>query len=126
MKKLLLVIATVLFMAIPAKGVVGAQDPFNDICTGPAANSSACRTKGTTSNPLFGQTGIITRVVQVMVMFAGVVSVIMIMLGGFKYITSAGDSAKVSSAKDTILYAVIGLAITVLAQSIVTFVLMKL
>ena len=53
----------------------------------------------------------------------GVVAVIMIIYGGFQYITAAGDSGKVSNAKNTILYALIGLVIVALAQVIVRFVL---
>ena len=47
----------------------------------------------------------------------------MIMVGGLKYMTSQGDSANVASAKNTILYAVIGLVVVALAQVIVKFVL---
>ena len=55
----------------------------------------------------------------------GVVAVIMIMVAGFKYITAAGDSAKVTSAKNTLVYALIGLVVVALAQAIVKFVLTK-
>ena len=53
----------------------------------------------------------------------GVVAVIMIIYGGFQYITAAGDTTKVGNAKNTILYALIGLVIVALAQVIVRFVL---
>ena len=49
----------------------------------------------------------------------------MIIYGGFRYITSGGDSGKVTGAKNTIIYAVIGLVIVVLAQVIVKFILDK-
>ena len=54
-----------------------------------------------------------------------IAAVIMIIWGGFRYVTSGGDSNKVSSAKNTIIYAVIGLIIVALAQFIVKFVLDK-
>ena len=53
----------------------------------------------------------------------GIIAVVMIMVGGLKYMTSQGDSANVASAKNTILYAVIGLVVVALAQVIVKFVL---
>lgn len=53
----------------------------------------------------------------------GVVAVIMIMVGGFKFITANGDAGQVSSARNTILYAIVGLVIAALAQVIVKFVL---
>ncbi len=55
----------------------------------------------------------------------GIVSVIMIIYGGFKYISSGGDSGNVTSAKNTIIYAVIGLVVVAMAQFIVQFVLGK-
>ncbi len=53
----------------------------------------------------------------------GIISVVMIIIGGIKYITSGGDSGNVTSAKNTIMYAVIGLVVVALAQIIVKFVL---
>ncbi|MCX6727402.1 MAG: pilin [Candidatus Saccharibacteria bacterium] len=53
----------------------------------------------------------------------GIIAVVMIIVGGIKYITSGGDSGNVTAAKNTILYAVIGLVVVALAQIIVKFVL---
>lgn len=66
---------------------------------------------------------IIVTVINIFSLVVGVIAVIMIIIGGLKYITSAGDSGNVTSAKNTILYAVIGLVIVALAQVIVRFVL---
>lgn len=67
--------------------------------------------------------GIVSSVINILSFIIGVISVIMIIIGGLKYITSTGDSSKVESAKNTIIYAVIGLVIVALAQLIVIFVL---
>lgn len=53
----------------------------------------------------------------------GVVSVVMIILGGISYATSQGDPGKVKKGKDTILYGIIGLIVALLAFAIVNFVL---
>lgn len=66
---------------------------------------------------------IVKTIIDVFSWIIGVIAVIMVIFGGFKYITSGGDSSKVSSAKNTILYAVIGLVIVALAQTIVFFVI---
>lgn len=66
---------------------------------------------------------IIATVINIFSLVVGVVSVIMIIIGGLKYITSGGDSGNVSGAKNTILYAIVGLVIVALAQIIVRFVL---
>ena len=66
---------------------------------------------------------LLKRVINIFSIFVGVIAVIMIIVGGLKYITSGGDSGNVSSAKNTILYALVGLVIVALAQFIVRFVL---
>jgi Type IV secretion system pilin len=53
----------------------------------------------------------------------GIIAVVMIIVGGVKYITSQGESANITSAKNTILYALVGLVVVALAQVIVRFVL---
>jgi uncharacterized membrane protein len=66
---------------------------------------------------------IVNNVVNIFSWIVGIVSVIMIIFGGFKYITSGGDSNGVTSAKNTILFAIVGLVIVALAQVIVKFVI---
>lgn len=65
----------------------------------------------------------ITDVINVALTILGSVAVLIIVLGGIQYILSRGESNQVSKAKDTILYAVIGLIITMMAGVIVNFVL---
>jgi hypothetical protein len=67
--------------------------------------------------------GVIKSVINIFSILVGAVSVIMIIIGGFRYIVSNGDSNGVSGAKNTILYAIIGLVIVLFAQIIVRFVL---
>lgn len=66
---------------------------------------------------------IVKMVINIFSVIVGVVAVIMIIWGGFKYITSGGDSGNITSAKNTIIYAIIGLVIVALAQFFVQFVL---
>ncbi len=68
---------------------------------------------------------LITNVINIFSLAVGIISVIMIIIGGLKYITSGGDSGNVTGAKNTILYAVVGLIIVALAQVIVRYVLDK-
>ena len=68
---------------------------------------------------------LIRDIVNIVSIIVAIVAVIMIIIGGFKYITSGGDSGKVSSAKNTIIYAIVGLIVVALAQFIVKFVLSK-
>ena len=65
---------------------------------------------------------IVKTIVNVLLFIIGSISVIMIIIGGIKYTVSNGDSSAVTSAKNTILYAVIGLMVAIFAYAIVNFV----
>ncbi|MCL2445045.1 pilin [Candidatus Saccharibacteria bacterium] len=71
---------------------------------------------------LFGGAGAVTIIVNVLLFIVGIISVIMLIIGGIKYSTSAGDSGKVTTAKNTIMYAIVGLVVAILAFAIVNFV----
>jgi len=87
-------------------------------------------TGGTTGNCTTSTAGgginqLLTEILNVLSIVVGLVAVIMIIVGGFRYIVSGGESGSVSGAKNAILYAVIGLVIVAVAQLIVHFVLAK-
>jgi hypothetical protein len=65
----------------------------------------------------------ISEIVSILSYVAGAIAVIMIMVAGVKYTTSGGDSNKVTNAKSTLIYALIGVAIAALAQVLVHYVL---
>jgi hypothetical protein len=69
---------------------------------------------------------LIRRIINLLSIVVGFVAVIMIIIGGLRYITSGGSDTGVTSAKNTILYAIIGLIIVALAQLLVRFVLRQL
>lgn len=64
----------------------------------------------------------VRNIIDVVLFALGMVAVIMIIVGGFRYVLSAGDSSSITAAKNTILYAVIGLVVAILAYAIVHFV----
>ncbi len=66
---------------------------------------------------------IINSITNILFWIVGVASVIALIVGGLQYITSAGDPGRTKTAKDTIMYAVIGLVVAILAYAIVNFVL---
>ncbi len=84
-------------------------------------NTSDC-TSGTGVNDT-SVTTIANKVVNIFSLVVGAIAVIMIIVGGFRYITSGGSSDKIGSAKNTLIYAIVGLIIVALAQIIVHFVL---
>lgn len=68
-------------------------------------------------------TDLISTIINVFSMIVGAIAVIMIVWGGLRYIMAGGDSGKITAAKNTIIFAVIGLVIVALAQLIVRFIL---
>lgn len=117
----------------PAMGQVQAQSVLDPACRGYDLSDpnapDACkqnqesRNDTRSDNAIFGGGSLMESVIRLFGIVAGVGGVIMIIIGGFKYVLAGGDSAKVNSAKNTILYAIIGLVVAVLAQAIIVFVI---
>jgi hypothetical protein len=72
---------------------------------------------------LFGASGIFTTVSNVLLFIVGAISVVMIIIGGLRYVVSGGNTSNVAAAKNTILYAVIGLIVAILGYAIINFVI---
>ena len=128
MKKLALVFIANLFLAFGFVPAAFAQDSITSgLCTGanlqftenPDPNS--CQETG--SDAATKINNIIRKIINLLSVIVGVIAVLMIIVGGFRYITSGGSDTGVTSAKNTILYAIVGLIIVALAQLIVRFVL---
>ena len=73
-----------------------------------------------------GDKGLIKTVVNILLWAVGILSVIMIIFSGFRYITSAGDASKTKSAQSTLIYSVVGLIVAILAYAIVNMVINRL
>lgn len=96
----------------------------NSLCNGSNGNTQLNTTTNcsdTTGNG--GLESLMRKVIQIFSIIVGFVAVVMIIVGGIKYITSGGDSGNISGAKNTIIYAIIGLIIVAVAQLVVHFVL---
>ena len=113
-------VAAALFVPVTS---VRAQAAATDCDTMTAACGINCAKGDGVPDTLFGANSIFTTVVNVLLFVIGAVSVVMLIWGGIRYTTSAGNSAAVTSAKNTIMYAVIGLVIAFLAFAIVNWVL---
>jgi cytochrome bd-type quinol oxidase subunit 2 len=94
----------------------------NGATGGIAGGANSARGDGQPSD-LFGNTGIFTQITNTILFIVGALSVIMLIYGGLRYIISGGDSKKVTDAKNTIMYAIIGLIIAVLSYAIINFVI---
>ncbi len=75
------------------------------------------------ASTLFGSTGIFTTITNVLLFGVGAIAVIMVVIGGLRYVISGGNSTNITAAKNTILYAVIGMVIAILAYALINFVI---
>lgn len=114
--------------AVPAVAMAADDQIQKAVCTG--ANDlqitpdpkGSCPTGEASTEKV---NGLLTDIINIFSVIVGIIAVIMIIVAGLRYITSGGKQESVTSAKNTILYAVIGLVIVALAQIIVKFVLTK-
>ena len=86
------------------------------------AGAEAARGNGMPAE-LVGTDGVFTKITNTVLYAVGIISVVMLIFGGLRYVISGGDSKKVTDAKNTIMYALIGLIISILAYAIVNFVI---
>lgn len=129
MKRLLLVALAILGLGVAGvafspetPGVLAAAK--DEVCAGVGAATGATGCANAAGEPTIDST--INAVINILSVLVGIISVIMIIVGGFKYVTSGGDSGNVSSAKNTIIYALIGVVVVALSQTLVKFVLQKI
>ncbi len=112
-------------LMVPA-AVYAADEIEQGLCSGANLNASSDGSCDVTAEEAQGTVNnTITFVINTFSIVVGVAAVIMIIVGGFRYIISGGDSGNVQSAKNTILFAVVGLVVVALSQFIVKFVLSK-
>lgn len=104
-----------LMLVVPSTQV--AATAKQDVCDGIALTGGSCSGG---DKPL---SDTISKVIMILSSIVGFVAVIMIIVGGFKYITSNGDANGIASAKHTVIYAIVGLLLVAMAQVIVRFVL---
>lgn len=121
MKKFLKLIVPVLIIA----GIIGVMLVPEVSAMTLQEGAEAARCDGCPSD-LFGDNGVFKKITNTILYIVGIIAVIMLIIGGIKYVISGGDSKKVTDAKNTVLYAIIGLVISFLAFAIVNFVISAL
>lgn len=124
MQSLLIVPAVVLGISVAVPSVAGAacQTGSNAVNSGLKGGADCAQGAGQQSD-LFGANGVFKTITNVLLYIIGAIAVIMLIVGGIRYVTSGGDAGAVTSAKNTILYAVVGIVVAILAYAVVNFVI---
>ncbi|HSX45281.1 MAG TPA: hypothetical protein VLF39_04240 [Candidatus Saccharimonadales bacterium] len=110
--------ATILLTPVVAMAASAAQQA---VCNGAGLGTGCTAPAGSTNIPSAA-----AKSVQLFAVVIGFVAVVMVIISGFKYITSNGDPNAVASAKNTLIYAIVGIIVAALAQGIVKYVLNKI
>lgn len=121
MKRILKVALPILLIGIIITGALSSGVSALTLREG----AEAARCDGCPSD-LFGETGAFKQITNTILYIVGIVAVVMLIVGGIRYVVSGGDSKKVTDAKNTVLYAIIGLVIAFFAYAIVNFVISSL
>jgi Type IV secretion system pilin len=125
MKQKLLNICMLIVLVLSPAGLWMASAAAD--CSGGSNGSAAQVLQGISQNghncDATGVNNAVSAVVNILSLIIGIAAIIMILISGFRYITSGGATERVGNAKNTLLYAIIGLIIVALAQFIVHFVL---
>lgn len=124
--KALLIVPVLAFGAsfvVPVFDAAPALAQCTSDASGGIAGGAGCAQGEDQQSDLFGESGIFTTITNVLLFIIGAISVIMLIIGGIRYVVSGGDSSAVTNAKNTILYAVIGIIVAILAYAVVNFVI---
>ena len=126
-KSIKLIVTAVLMIPVLTVGLLAAQPASAQFTgtiqdganTGQGNNVGTCLFTGINNCA----NGLFTTIINIMLYIIGALSVIMLIYGGIRYTISGGDSSAVTSAKNTILYAIVGIVVALLAYAIVNFVI---
>lgn len=96
------------------------------ICNGAPGLGGGNACKPDIGKQLDGAGGFISTIVNTILFLAGSIAVIVLVFGGFRYVTSTGDASRIKQAKETIMYAIVGIIVAILAYAIVAFTVNRL
>ncbi|MEK7594232.1 MAG: hypothetical protein AAB436_01175 [Patescibacteria group bacterium] len=104
-----------------------AYDVFNGVdCTDVANQTSAVCSSKTDTDPISGSDGVIARITNIVAIVAGAAAIIVVIVSGMRLTTSGGDAAKVATARNGIINALIGILIIVIARLLIFFILKRI
>lgn len=123
-KSFLVVPALLLSLVFAAP--VTAQADCSNVTSGGIGAGAECAAPTDAATELFGPNSIFQTITNILLFLIGAISVIMLIVGGIRYVLSNGEQANITGAKNTILYAIIGLVIAFLAYAAIRFVTQQL
>lgn len=129
-KTILISLLLIIGLSFSAIHSVNAYNVYGTTCSTAQAGASTsvsqspvCNKNETTGNdPITGPGGIIIKVTKIIAEITGVAAIIMIIVGGIEFVTSGGEANSVAQAKNTIIYALVGLVVILISSTLIAFV----
>lgn len=115
-----LVVTSLFSPLIPENAFAAGLDPFGDVCRD-NPTSAVCQDRR--PNPNEGFYNFLQTIINTILLVLGSVAVIMIIVGAIKFVVSGGDQSAITGARDTIIYAVIGLVVAIMSYGIANFII---
>ncbi len=129
MKDILKKISTALLIIPGLVLLVGLATPVAAVTCDPAnpntsiADGATCAKSNSQPTTLFGGDGsVFKRITSILLFLVGAIAVIMLIIGGIRYVVSGGDQSQVTAAKNTILYAIVGIIVAFLSYAAIDFI----
>lgn len=111
------------FTAVAVVPAAAADDLYKEVCRGKGSQSAVCKDNDGTKDPITGDDGLIMKITRIVSIIAGIAAVIIVIVSGLRYVMAGGDANQASSAKTTLIYALVGLLVIALAQAIIAVVI---
>mgnify|MGYP003598203309 CR=1 FL=1 len=115
------------FLCLAPAGLVHAEDVTTDFCSKAGNKPVICKDaqSATKTDPVFGESGVVTRGIRIFLIIIGIISIFVILVNAVRMITSDGNADSFNSARNGLIYAAIGLVVVVSAQAIVSLLVRK-
>lgn len=115
------------FVAIAPVGLVHAEDVTTDFCSKAGNKPVICKDaqNATKTDPVFGESGVVTRGIRIFLIIIGIITIFVMLVNAVRMITADGNPDSFNSARNGLIYAVIGLVVVISAQGIVSLLVRK-
>jgi hypothetical protein cdiviTM7_00617 len=124
MKKTVVSIA-IMICAVFGLATLSTVSLSNNVSAQVSDGIGAATTSEMEGRKIDGDSGLVKSVVNILLWVIGILSIIMIIFSGIRYVTSAGDASKTKAAQNTLIYSVVGLIVAIMAWAIVDLVVNK-
>ncbi len=124
MKKTVVSIA-IMICAVFGLATLSTVSLSNNVSAQVSDGIGAATTSEMEGRKIDGDSGLVKSVVNILLWVIGILSIIMIIFSGIRYVTSSGDASKTKAAQNTLIYSVVGLIVAIMAWAIVDLVVNK-